>query len=631
MLLANKTPNEYTMARQTIPFLVTSDLFDTNLVDPIAQSFKYLFELKTLRDDGTYRTFSTVAIPPRPDNLTGLFDASKLIQSAIDFDNSTQKIKITSPMPRSIVQFRVFCSERYLNTTTNEFITGDRIDMGIYYAIDGGTIEGLSPYIIETTGATKNAMHHHELLKDQFVIRPGEPLTASFFTKASIGASILDFIHGDYGSFDFGSVEDYTGISSGTPGIVLQKSITEVISGAALRARVGFSTFNVATVSANIIEIRTLNLQPNKKYEFSIFIKTSGLTLNTPTNVATYTSSVTGNGIDTIISQQDVVIRQSIPRYRELKVVFDTNNNVDNDEIIIIQAVSLTANNLIRLNNRSILFDTAVLKEIDTYVNPIDRARIVVDKGLPTEIQHVFEATYLSNVIGFNEIAKARFDCPIGLNQQYDFSTTGATQNAQNQFLNSAGQVGKKYRLELFNSDLSDEVLATTEDIYQIGDCQKYNTVRLKWLNDLGAWDYYTFDKVSVASTEIEKDVYKITGGRIVEDDSIGGFDYIERDTDRGYKGLQILADDYIIINSDWVKHETGKYLRGILTSKEVYILNPEPYMELPVTNPYELEYPVIIEDQEFEFRNNSSEAKLANATFRIKIAVPFNDKTTNI
>jgi hypothetical protein len=33
----------------------------------------------------------------------------------------------------------------------------------------------------------------------------------------------------------------------------------------------------------------------------------------------------------------------------------------------------------------------------------------------------------------------------------------------------------------------------------------------------------------------------------------------------------------------------------------------------------------------EFEYRNNSSEAKLVNATFRIKIAVPFNDKTTNI
>jgi hypothetical protein len=629
MLIANRIPNEFTMARQTIPFLVTSDIFDDDTFDAIERSFKFLFELKTLRDDGAYRTFSTVAIPPRPDNLAGLFDASKLIQSAIDFDNGTHKLAVTSAMPRTIVQFRVFCSERYLDNN-GEYVTADRIDMGEFYAIDAASTEGLTPYIIEVTGNTKDAMHHHELLGDQLVIRPSEPLTASFITKAAINTNILDFIHGDYGSFDNGQVADYSGVTASAL-TVISKTIAEAKDGAALRARFNFNAFISSSTVGDVITFTDLNLDPNKIYEFTIFAKLSGSIFNAPTAAALYSTEVVGTGIDTIVSQVNPLVRNSIFSYQQIKVVFETGATVDGNEFITVEVTSSSTNNLNRLNRRAVIFDSAVLKEIDTFVNPINAARIVVNKGLTTEIKHVFTASYLANVIGFDEISKSRFDCPIGLNSTYVFDTIDPTQNALKQFLDVNFELGKYYRLELYNTSAEDNVLATTKDIYQIGDCERYNTVRLKWLNDLGAWDYYTFEKVSVASTQIQKEIYKITGGRIIESDNIGGYDYVERDTDRGYKSLTVLADDYIIINSDWVKNETGKYLRGILTSTEVYILNPEPYIEVPVTQPYQLEYPVLIEDTEFEFRNNSSEAKLVNATFRIKIAVPFNDKTTNI
>jgi hypothetical protein len=628
MLIVNTTPKEYTMARQTIPFLVSSDLFDTQTFDVIERSFKYLFEVKTLRDDGVYRTFSTVAIPPRPDNLTGLFDPSKIIQSAIDQDNGTQKLDVASPMPRSIVQFRIFVSERYLDNN-GEYVTGDRIDLGIYYAVDAGSTEGLTPYVIEVTGTTKDAMHHHQLLGDQLVIRPGEPLTVSFFTKAAISASLLDFIHGDYGSFDYGQVIDYSGITK--PSFVtLSKASALVLSGQALTARFASNAFTSSSTVGDVITFQNLNLEANKTYEFTIFARLVGSVFNFPGANAIYTTELVGAGIDNIITQVNPQIRRSYFTYSEIKVVFTTNSSVNGNEVITIEVTSPTTNDLARLNSRRINFDSAVLKEIDTYVNPINKARIVVNKGLASEIDYEFETDYLANVIPFDEISKARFDCPIGLNSVYDFDTTGTTQNANNQFLDGNGNVGKFYRLELFNDGDPSEVIATTKDIYQVGDCQRYNNVRLKWLNELGAWDYYTFDKVSIASTQTQREVYKITGGRITGSDN-NEYDYTERDIDRGYKSLTVLADDYIIINSDWVKNETGKYLRGILTSPEVFILNPEPYIDVPVTQPYELEYPVIIEDTEFEFRNNSSEAKLVNATFRIKIAVPFNDKTTNI
>jgi hypothetical protein len=629
MLIASKTPNEFSMARQTIPFLVISDIFDTAVnFNYVERSFKYLFEVKTLRDDGTYRTFSIVAIPPRPDNLTGLFDPSKIIQSAIQFDNGTHKLATTSAMPFSIVQYRVFVSERYLNEQ-GDFITGDRLDLGTYYSIDAGSNEGIEPYLIETTGTTKNAMHHHELLGNQLAIKPGEPFTASFLTKVAISGNVLDFIHGDYGSFDFGTVADYDGIDPSNL-VTLTTTITGAISGRGLRAAFKTNAFSSISTDGDVITFQLLDLKPDTRYEFTIYARLLGSLFISPDPTAVYTALPSGDGISTIISQVTPQIRRSITQPREIKVVFETDSNVNNSEIILIKVVSDSGNNLIRLNRRSVTFDSAVLKEIDTFVNPIDSARIVVNKGLGTEATHVFNSSYLSDVIDFNELRMARFDCPIGLNSTYSFSSTGETQNANKQFLDANANVGKYYRLELFNSNSVDDVIATTQDIYQIGDCERYNNVRLKWLNELGAWNYYTFDKVSVASTQIQRENYKITGGRIVESDNIGGYDYEENDKDRGYKTLTILSDDYIVINTDWVKNETGKFLRGILTSPEVYILNPEPYIEVPVTNEYELEYPVIIEDVDFEFRNNSIEAKLVNATFRIKIAVPFNDKTTN-
>lgn len=628
MIIVNKTPKEFTLTRQTIPFLVISDLFDTQSFDVIERSFKYLFEIKTLRDDGTYRTFSNVAIPPRPDNLTGLFDASKIVQSAIDFDNGTHKINVASSMERSIVQFKVICSERYLDTNGN-YITGDIKDLGTYYAIDGGVIEGLDDYLITGSTPTKLAMHHHELLDKDFEIKPGEPLTVSFLTKPSISPNKLQFIHGDYGSFDNGTITQYSGITKGTPVVSLVKG-TSGLSGSSLKAIINNSGFNFSSTSGELIRFNTLGLQSGTTYEFTIYGKLSGSISNAPTSGATLNPNVVGTGIDTIVSTISPSIRQTVGSYQEIKIVFTTNSTIGGTEYINITATSPTTNNLIRLNSRNFEFDSAILKEINSTLNPINKARIVVNKGTTTEKIHVLTSSYLNNVLPFTEIKDGRFDCPVGLNNIYEFEVTGSTQNELNQFLDLNGNVGIFYNLELYNSGDTGTVIATSNNIYQVGECGRYNSVRLKWLNDLGGWDYYTFDKVSVATTRVDKEVYKISSGRITGN-ADDGFDYVENDIDRGYKTLMVLSDDYLIINSDWVINEVGKFLRGILTSREVYILNPEPFMELPITQEYDLEYPVIIEDTEFEYRNNSSEGKLTNATFRIKIAVPFNSRTTNV
>lgn len=630
MLSVEKLPKEFVMAGQTIPFIVSTDIFDTNFnFDPIESSFKYLFELKTLRDDGTYRTFATAAIPPRPDNLVGFFDPSKLIQSAIAYDNGTHKINTVSPMPFSIVQFRMFCTERYLDNN-GDFVDGDRIDLGFFYAIDGATTEGIDPYLIVTTGTTKDAMHHHELLGDQFVLRPNEPLTVSFLAKPAIEGSVLDEVHGDYGSFDYGDVASYTGITAST-GVTLSKSTRIVLSGSALAAGINAGKFLTSSTSGEILRFTDFTLNPNSEYEFSIYARfVANFFSFLPSANAKYQAVAVGTGISAITLSIEPVIRNS--RFTFLKIVlrFTTGSTIAGTEYIRINAISTITNDLVRLNQRTIVFDTAILKELIGAQNDINSARVIVNDGLSSEVTHVFPASYLADVYPFDEISKSRIDCPIGANVIYD--VTGNTQDpTTGLWLDDNGDIGKYFHFELTNDTVSPaEVVASSETVYQISECDRYNNVRLKWLNNLGAWDYYTFDKVSVASTIVDRENYKITYGKIYKPDGVDEFDYIEEDTSRGYKSLTVLADDYVVINSDWVQNETGKFLRGILTSPEVYILNPEPYIEVPVTNEYELEYPVIIEDSEFEFRNNSSEAKLVNATFRIKIAVPFNNRTTN-
>lgn len=79
-LTVYQQPNKFNQVRQTIPFLVYSTLFDTVGFDAIERSFKYLFEVRTLRSDGVYRTFSTVAIPPRPSDLLGFLTHQRLLK-----------------------------------------------------------------------------------------------------------------------------------------------------------------------------------------------------------------------------------------------------------------------------------------------------------------------------------------------------------------------------------------------------------------------------------------------------------------------------------------------------------------------------------------------------------------------
>jgi hypothetical protein len=146
----------------------------------------------------------------------------------------------------------------------------------------------------------------------------------------------------------------------------------------------------------------------------------------------------------------------------------------------------------------------------------------------------------------------------------------------------------------------------------------------LKWKNQLGGWDYYTFTMVSKAKTNIERENFKRSRG------TISSTSYKELATDRGYQSLNIkLVDTYTVI-SDWVEDGTAKWMLDLFTSDEVYILNPEPFQKYVTTTEFDMEYPVFVQQQDVEFMNNSIEAKLKNFVVEITPAIRFEQNTTN-
>ena len=88
-ITALELPNEFNYARQTIPFLVKSSLIGTTGtggIDPIERAFRFVFDVVVQLSSGQYKTYASIAIPPRPDNYYSFFDAAPLIMDALSYD-----------------------------------------------------------------------------------------------------------------------------------------------------------------------------------------------------------------------------------------------------------------------------------------------------------------------------------------------------------------------------------------------------------------------------------------------------------------------------------------------------------------------------------------------------------------
>ena len=126
-----------------------------------------------------------------------------------------------------------------------------------------------------------------------------------------------------------------------------------------------------------------------------------------------------------------------------------------------------------------------------------------------------------------------------------------------------------KYTLRLWNvSPLSGvngvlNVAISEYKEFEFQVCSKYDNVRLMFLNRLGAFDYFNFNKVSRSTQNTERTTFKknlpIT------------YYYGTTVYDRETTVLNSMVNKTVTVNSDWVDDDTSTWLEELWSSPEVY------------------------------------------------------------
>ena len=99
-------------------------------------------------------------------------------------------------------------------------------------------------------------------------------------------------------------------------------------------------------------------------------------------------------------------------------------------------------------------------------------------------------------------------------------------------------------------------------------DCKGFETIRLAWLNRLGAWDYYNFTKKSTRSTNIKRSPFKSNYGTWQgETFSYGTFE-------GGVNSYSVTPTETIEANTNFISEAEAAALEELFTSPQVYMQN---------------------------------------------------------
>jgi len=130
------------------------------------------------------------------------------------------------------------------------------------------------------------------------------------------------------------------------------------------------------------------------------------------------------------------------------------------------------------------------------------------------------------------------------------------------------------YTLEVRN-----EASATMSHVYRFditdADCKGYENIRLAFVNRLGAWDYYNFDKKSIRTTNIVRSNYKQSYGfdkPAIPYAASAGWDYATQEG--GAKTYNVNAREIIEANTDFITEDEANLLEELFTSPDVHIQN---------------------------------------------------------
>ena len=147
------------------------------------------------------------------------------------------------------------------------------------------------------------------------------------------------------------------------------------------------------------------------------------------------------------------------------------------------------------------------------------------------------------------------------------------------QNLVTAGTIqGGYYTVQAFRTSPS---LVAISQLYTINvncvNLMEYEPIRLCWLNQWGAWDYYTFTQKSVRTMNTQGSTYTQLGGSwnlgIYRTNSFQG----------GKKSFRVNTTERITMNTDFIIENENTIFEELINSPEVYLL--KGYQDITETN----------------------------------------------
>ena len=141
-----------------------------------------------------------------------------------------------------------------------------------------------------------------------------------------------------------------------------------------------------------------------------------------------------------------------------------------------------------------------------------------------------------------------------------------------------------------------------------------YESIRLAWLNQWGAWDYYTFTMKSVRSTSTNRTTYTQMHG--TWNDSryrIDGFK-------GGKKNFRVNSTERISVNTDFVTEADAVWFEELINSQDVYIIKGFDATESAPYNTITNKYvePVLVTTSSYT-RKTIANDKLIQYTFDLE------------
>lgn len=139
--------------------------------------------------------------------------------------------------------------------------------------------------------------------------------------------------------------------------------------------------------------------------------------------------------------------------------------------------------------------------------------------------------------------------------------------NLQGSWWNGAISFGMTYYVIQMEDSTGADTLEPVTIYINCPNTQGYESVRLCWLNQWGAWDYYTFTQKSVRTISTQGSTYTQLNG------SWNEANYKYANQQGGKKSFRRNATEKVTINTNFVTENYNVMFEELMNSPEVYIL----------------------------------------------------------